>query len=56
MTGTITSNNSWPSRVARMTAVVTNSDLRGYYNVWAAPGMFKGFFIDSKATDKDCGH
>ena len=41
MSGTATGNSYLPSEVASMTALVTNSDLRGIYNVWAFPGMFK---------------
>lgn len=53
MSGTATGNNFWPSGVASMTALVTNSDLGGAFNVWTSPGMFTGFFVNSKATDKD---
>jgi hypothetical protein len=48
MSGTSTGNNYWPSGVASMTALVTNSDLRGNYNVWALPGMLKVFFENSE--------
>jgi hypothetical protein len=52
MSGTATGSSNLPSGVASMTALVTNSDLRGIYNVWASPGMFEILINNSKIIDE----